>query len=290
MNILITGCLGQLGNELRLRADIDAPEHNFIYTDKDELDICDPDAIRKMVEEEEVEMLINCAAFTAVDKAESEPDFCDLLNHKAPRFLAEAMAEVGGSMIQVSTDYVFDGTGCTPYREDAPCNPTSVYGRTKLLGEEAVREACPQSAVVRTAWLYSRFGGNFVKTMLRLGRERSELGVVADQIGTPTNARDLAGALLTIATKGVKPGIYHYTNEGVCSWYDFTCEIHRLAGITPEQCRVRPIHTEDYPTPAARPHYSVLDKSKIKATYGIDIPWWPETLKDCVKDLLAKEA
>ena len=186
-------------------------------------------------------------------------------------------------MIQVSTDYVFDGNGHKPYLEDDPTCPNSVYGRTKLAGEESVIRHCAGSMVIRTAWLYSTFGNNFVKTMLRLGKEREQLGVVFDQIGSPTYARDLARAIMTAVDKGIVPGVYHLTDEGVCSWYDFTRAIHRIAGI--DKCHVSPIHTEDYPVPAPRPHYSVLDKSKIKKTYGIEIPWWEDSLKECMAKL-----
>ena len=212
-------------------------------------------------------------------------ELATLLNAKAPQLLAEEMAAVGGRMIHVSTDYVFDGTAHVPYKEDAATAPVTVYGRTKLAGEEAVMQACPASTIVRTAWLYSTFGNNFVKTMLRLGAEREELGVIFDQIGTPTYARDLAQALLRIAESEPHPGIYHFSNEGVCSWYDFTREIHRLAGIT--SCRVRPLHTEEYPTPAQRPHYSVLDKTKIKQTFGVSIPWWADSLRECIEKLMS---
>ncbi len=279
--ILVTGCLGQLGSELRQLA----PQHkdtcHFFFTDKDDLDITDRKAVCHFVEANAVSIIVNCAAFTAVDKAESQPELCDLLNHTAPGYLAEAADAVGGSMIQISTDYVFDGAGCRPYREEDATSPRTVYGRTKLAGEESVIRTCAGSMVIRTAWLYSTFGNNFVKTMLRLGRERDELGVVADQVGSPTYARDLARTVMAAVEKGVVPGVYHYTDEGVCSWYDFTRAIHRAAGI--DSCRVRPIHTEDYPVPAPRPHYSVLDKSKIKDTYGIDIPWWEDSLRECVK-------
>ncbi|MBR1712395.1 MAG: dTDP-4-dehydrorhamnose reductase [Alloprevotella sp.] len=284
MNILVTGANGQLGSELRrlVKEGAGVPDE-FIFTDVEELDITDAEAVRHCVAEKRVGLIINCAAFTAVDKAESEPELCDLLNHRAPRLLAETMAEVGGQLLHISTDYVFDGTAHRPYTEDAPTCPNSVYGRTKLLGEEALMEACPNSVIVRTAWLYSSYGNNFVKTMLRLGRERESLGVVADQIGTPTYARDLASALLQMVRHGLVPGIYHYSNEGVTSWYDFTREIHRQAGIT--SCRVSPLHTEDYPAPAPRPHFSVLDKTKIKATYGITIPWWADSLRNCLNEL-----
>lgn len=281
--ILVTGCRGQLGNELqRLAADIE-DAYQFYFTDVEELDITDRKAIYTFVETHNISVIINCAAFTAVDKAESQPELCNLLNNIAPGYLAEAAASIGGTMIQVSTDYVFDGKGHVPYKEDAATNPQSVYGRTKLEGEEAVIRNCAGSMVIRTAWLYSTYGNNFVKTMMRLGREREELGVVADQIGTPTYARDLARVILTAVERGIVPGVYHFSNEGACSWYDFTRAIHRLAGI--KNCHVRPIHTEDYPVAAPRPHYSVLDKSKIKAAYNIEIPWWEESLAECIKEL-----
>ena len=208
---------------------------------------------------------------------------CDRLNHVAPGYLAQSIERRGGWMVQVSTDYVFDGTNHTPYTEEEPTCPNSVYGRTKLAGEQRVMEACRRAMVIRTAWLYSTFGNNFVKTMLRLGREKESLGVIFDQIGTPTYARDLAAVIMTAINQGIVPGIYHFSNEGVCSWYDFTKAIHRIAGIT--SCHVRPLHTSEYPTPAARPHYSVLDKTKIKETYQIEIPHWEESLISFFKDL-----
>ena len=281
--ILVTGCRGQLGNEIQQLAPQYADTCCFHFTDKDELDITDRKAVYQFVEQHAISIVINCAAFTAVDKAEDNAELCDLLNHIAPGYLAEAVASVGGTMIQVSTDYVFDGTACRPYREDDDTCPNSVYGRTKLAGEESVIRQCAGSMVIRTAWLYSTFGSNFVKTMIRLGREREQLGVVFDQIGTPTYARDLARVILLAVDRGIVPGVYHFSNEGVTSWYDFTKAIHRLAGI--DSCQVSPIHTEDYPVPAPRPHYSVLDKSKIKRTYGIDIPWWEDSLKACIKAL-----
>lgn len=281
--ILVTGCKGQLGNEIQLLAPKYAETCHFFFTDKEELDITNRKAVYAFIEQNHISIVINCAAFTAVDKAEDNAELCDLLNHVAPGYLAEAVASVGGSMIQVSTDYVFDGTGCTPYKEDDATNPQTVYGRTKLAGEESVIRSCAGSMVIRTAWLYSTFGNNFVKTMIRLGKERDALGVVFDQIGSPTYARDLARSIMQIVDKGIIPGVYHFTNEGVCSWYDFTRAIHRLEGI--DSCKVSPIHTEDYPVPAQRPHYSVLDKSKIKETFGIDIRWWEVALKECIKEL-----
>lgn len=279
MNILITGCNGQLGNEIQL-LEKQHPQHTYFNTDVAELDITNPKAIGQFVEENQIDGIVNCAAYTAVDKAESDADFCRKLNADAPGYLAEAIEQRGGWMIQISTDYVFDGTQHTPYREDDATCPNSVYGRTKLEGEENVTSRCRRSMVIRTAWLYSTFGNNFVKTMLRLGREKDVLGVIFDQIGTPTYARDLAVAIFAAIEKGIVAGIYHFSNEGVASWYDFTLAIHRLAGIT--SCRVRPIHTTDYPTPATRPHYSVLDKSKIKSVYGIEIPHWETSLADCI--------
>lgn len=281
--ILVTGCKGQLGNEIQLLAPKYAETCHFFFTDKEELDITNRKAVYAFIEQNHISIVINCAAFTAVDKAEDNAELCDLLNHVAPGYLAEAVASVGGSMIQVSTDYVFDGTGCTPYKEDDATNPQTVYGRTKLAGEESVIRSCAGSMVIRTAWLYSTFGNNFVKTMIRLGKERDALGVVFDQIGSPTYARDLARSIMQIVDKGIIPGVYHFTNEGVCSWYDFTRAIHRLEGI--DSCKVSPIHTEDYPVLAQRPHYSVLDKSKIKETFDIDIRWWEDALKECIKEL-----
>lgn len=281
--ILVTGCKGQLGNEIQLLAPKYAETCHFFFTDKEELDITNRKAVYAFIEQNHISIVINCAAFTAVDKAEDNAELCDLLNHVAPGYLAEAVASVGGSMIQVSTDYVFDGTGCTPYKEDDATNPQTVYGRTKLAGEESVIRSCAGSMVIRTAWLYSTFGNNFVKTMIRLGKKRDALGVVFDQIGSPTYARDFARSIMQIVDKGIIPGVYHFTNEGVCSWYDFTRAIHRLEGI--DSCKVSPIHTEDYPVPAQRPHYSVLDKSKIKETFGIDIRWWEDALKECIKEL-----
>jgi hypothetical protein len=279
MNILITGCNGQLGNEMQVLQK-DYPEHHWLNTDVNELDITNSDAINRFVEEHEIDGIVNCAAYTAVDKAESNKRLATALNAEAPTYLAAAMAKRDGWMVQISTDYVFDGTQHTPYTEtDTPC-PNSVYGATKLAGEVAVAKTCPKHVIIRTAWLYSTFGNNFVKTMLRLGQEKQQLGVIFDQIGTPTYAHDLALAIMTIINKGIVPGIYHFSNEGVTSWYDFTKAIHRIAGIT--TCLVKPLHTAEYPTPAHRPAYSVLDKTKIKETFGIEIPHWEESLTKCM--------
>lgn len=279
MRILVTGANGQLGNEMRVLAK-ENPQHLYYFTDVQELDICNEQAVQNFVAENEIDVIVNCAAYTAVDNAEDNPELCDRLNNVAPGYLACAAQRRGAAMIQVSTDYVFDGTAHIPYREEEPTCPNSVYGSTKLAGEQNVLKHCERAMVIRTAWLYSIYGNNFVKTMIRLGRERDTLGVIFDQIGTPTYANDLARAIYAAINKGVVRGIYHFSDEGVCSWYDFTVAIHRLAGIT--SCRVKPLHTAEYPSRAARPHYSVLDKTKIKNTFDIEIPHWEESLKRCI--------
>ena len=282
MKILVTGCNGQLGNEMQL-LEKENPQHTYFNTDVAELDITNQEAIEQFVASHEIDGIVNCAAYTAVDKAEENEALCQKLNAEAPAYLAQAVGKRGGWMIQISTDYVFDGTHYTPYTEDEDTCPNSVYGKTKLLGELNVQKLCEQSMIIRTAWLYSTFGNNFVKTMMRLGQEKPELGVIFDQIGTPTYAHDLAVAIFAAINKGIVPGVYHFSNEGVISWYDFTKAIHRIAGI--KDCKVRPLHTAEYPTPAHRPHYSVLDKTKIKQTYGIEIPYWEESLRDCIEKL-----
>ena len=282
MNILITGCNGQLGNEIQKLEKVN-PQHTFFNTDVAELDITNQLAIDQFIQENKIDGIINCAAYTAVDKAESNKLLCTALNAEAPAYLAMSIEKRGGWLVQVSTDYVFDGTKHTPYVEtDTPC-PDSVYGSTKLAGEIAVQKLCKKTMIIRTAWLYSTFGNNFVKTMIRLGKEKSELGVIFDQIGTPTYASDLAVAIMTAVNKGIVPGTYHFSNEGVISWYDFTKAIHRIAGIN--GCHVKPLHTAEYPTPANRPHYSVLDKTKIKETFGIEVPYWEESLQECITEL-----
>ena len=259
MNILVTGCNGQLGNEMQLLEKVN-PQHTYFNTDVAELDITDQAAVEQFVADNEIDGIVNCAAYTAVDKAEDNKELCTTLNTLAPAYLAAAIDKRGGWLIQISTDYVFNGTKHTPYVEtDTPC-PDSVYGSTKLAGELGVTKFCKRAMIIRTAWLYSTFGNNFVKTMIRLGKEKPELGVIFD-------------------------GVYHFSNEGVISWYDFTKAIHRIAGI--KDCKVRPLHTEEYPTPANRPHYSVLDKTKIKQAYGIEIPYWEESLTECIKLLSA---
>ena len=281
--ILVTGANGQLGNSIRVLAG-QYPQYNFLFTDVDTLDITDPAAVKAAVKDNQVNYIINCAAYTAVDKAEENEGLCRRLNSFAVCVLGEAAREAGAKIIHVSTDYVFSGTACRPYKETDGTRPVSAYGRTKLAGEEGLMEICPGAVIIRTAWLYSEFGSNFVKTVLRLGKERDELGIVFDQIGTPTYAGDLAAAILSVVTADEKgsfvPGIYHYSNEGVCSWYDFTVKILQLAGI---DCHVRPIETKDYPTKAVRPPYSVLNKNKIKEIYGLDIPYWEDSLRVCLK-------
>lgn len=283
-NILVTGANGQLGNEMRLLAEVNK-EYTYFFTDVAELDICDEQAVMNFVTAHQIDIIVNCAAYTAVDKAEDNQELCDKLNHVAPGYLAKAIQTRGGYLVQVSTDYVFDGTAHVPYTEEQPTCPDSVYGTTKLAGEQEAMKYCANTMIIRTAWLYSTFGNNFVKTMLRLGREKDSLGVIFDQIGTPTYARDLAVAIFAAIHKGIIPGIYHFSNEGVCSWYDFTQMIHYLADI--KTCKLRPLHTEEYPTKAKRPHYSVLDKTKIKDIYGIEIPYWVDSLKECIDKLLA---
>ena len=282
MNILVTGANGQLGNEMQVLARENL-QHTYFFTDVQELDICDEQAVYAYVSEHKIDIIVNCAAYTAVDKAEDNVELCDKLNNIAPGYLARAAQANGAAMIQVSTDYVFDGTAHIPYTEEEPTCPASVYGSTKLAGEQNVMDHCEKAMVIRTAWLYSIYGNNFVKTMIRLGQERDSLGVIFDQIGTPTYANDLDQAIFAAINKGVVRGIYHFSDEGVCSWYDFTIAIHRLAGIA--SCKVKPLHTADYPAKAPRPHYSVLDKTKIKDTFGIEIPHWEESLKRCINQL-----
>lgn len=283
MNILVTGCNGQLGNEIQL-LEKEYPQHTYFNTDVAELDITNQLAVNDFINRHAIDGVINCAAYTAVDKAESDKELCTSLNTVAPSYLAAAIDKRGGWIIHVSTDYVFDGTHHTPYVETDTPSPDSVYGSTKLAGELGVSKFCKKHMIIRTAWLYSAFGNNFVKTMIRLGKEKTELGVIFDQIGTPTYARDLAVAIMTAVDKGIETGVYHYSNEGVISWYDFTKAIHRIAGI--KDCKVRPLHTSEYPTAANRPAYSVLDKTKIKQTYGIEIPYWEDSLKECIERLI----
>lgn len=286
MNILVTGANGQLGNEMR-RLGAVSP-NNYIFTDVAELDITDATAVSEAVKGNGIEIIVNCAAYTNVDKAESDEATAVLINATAVANLAAAMKEVEGTLFHVSTDYVFGIDGNTPRREDMPTAPLGAYGRTKLMGEEAIEKSGCKALVFRTAWLYSEYGNNFLKTMLRLTAEREQLNVVFDQVGTPTYAGDLALAIFSIIEAGVYPGnegIYHFSNEGVCSWYDFAVEIAAAAGNT--DCRISPCHSSEFPSPVTRPPYSVLDKTKIKKTFDIDIPHWRESMEYCIKRIKA---
>ena len=285
-NVLVTGGNGQLGSELReLSSKYD---YNFFFTDKNELDASNQEDVRLFVQTNGINTIVNCAAYTAVDKAEEDAVVADKINHLAVKGLAEISKENNIRLIHVSTDYVFDGKNHKPYNEDDAVSPNNVYGKTKLDGEKAIREVNPpNSIIIRTSWVYSSFGNNFVKTMLRLGKEKDSLGVIFDQVGTPTYARDLAKAILDIISKldsGVKREndkveIYNYSNEGALSWYDFAKEIMRMAKL---DCVINPIESKEYPTPAKRPHYSLLNKSKIKKKFGIIIPYWKDGLDECL--------
>ncbi len=282
MNILVTGANGQLGNEIR-RLGAVSP-NNYIFTDVMELDITDAAAVMQYVKENEASVVVNCAAYTNVDKAESDEATAELINATAVANLANAMKEVGGTLFHVSTDYVFGCEGNTPRTEEMPTAPLGVYGRTKLNGEKAIEKSGCKALVFRTAWLYSEFGNNFLKTMMRLTAEKEQLNVVFDQVGTPTYAGDLALAIFSIIEAGIysgNEGIYHFSNEGVCSWYDFAVEIAAVAGNT--NCRINPCHSSEFPSPVTRPPYSVLDKTKIKSTFDIDIPHWRESMEYCIK-------
>lgn len=290
MNILVTGANGQLGTEMRILAA--AAAHNFIFSDVNDvegcetthLDITDASAVRETVMSGNVDVIVNCAAYTNVDKAEDDPQTADLLNRKAVEILAAAAKEAGAVLIHVSTDYVFDGCASVPYREDDAKHPQGVYGVTKLAGEEAVTASGCRYIIFRTAWLYSPFGRNFVKTIRRVSAEKDSMTVVFDQAGTPTYAADLAGLIMKIICEDMldRQGIYHYSNEGVISWYDFAVAISTLSGNT---CDIRPCHTDEYPAKAARPHFSVLDKTKVKDTFGITVPYWLDSLKKCLDRL-----
>ena len=289
MNILVTGANGQLGNEMQLVAK--TSKHHFIFTDVCDgyrpLDITDQEAIRTIVAEEKIGCIINCAAWTNVDKAETAGDIVETLNAKAPGLLAQAMKEVGGLLVHISTDYVFGGDPYnTPCREDQKGTPTGVYGLTKLHGEQNIMATGCDYIILRTAWLYSEFGHNFVKTMLQLTSTKPQLKVVFDQTGTPTYALDLARAIMQIVEDGAykgHSGIYHFSNEGVTSWFDFTKKIAELSGH--HHCDIQPCHSDEYPSPVKRPAYSVLDKTKIKETFGIHVPYWEDSLKVCMANM-----
>ena len=299
MNILVTGANGQLGNEMRLISR--QTDHHYIFTDvvapegveTTILDITDAEAVNRMVAEQHIQCIVNCAAYTNVDKAESDVALCRKLNAEAPKILAEAMKAVNGLLIQISTDYVFGGDPYnTPCREDQKGTPTGVYGETKLEGEHYIQDTGCKYVIIRTAWLYSEYGRNFVKTMLNLTATKPQLNVVFDQAGTPTYAYDLAVAIKAVLDDYVpesdrpaydKTGIYHFSNEGVCSWYDFTKKIAELSGHT--ACDIRPCHSDEFPSPVTRPAYSVLDKTKIKQTFGLTIPYWTDSLKVCMEKM-----
>ena len=282
MQILVTGAYGQLGNELNLLQG-NYPEWKFVFTDVDSLDITDGNAIQKCFSEHNFDFVINCAAYTAVDKAETDSETAAKVNSLAPELLGFYSNLAGAKLIQVSTDYVFAGDANQPYSENYEVKPQGVYGQTKLDGELNCLRENPQTAIVRTSWLYSTFGNNFVKTMLRLGKERGELGVVFDQIGTPTYAADLADAILKmVAAEKFVPGVYHYSNEGVASWYDFALAIFELSSV---KCKVNPVLSDQFPTPAKRPHFSVLNKSNIRNTFNVEIPYWKDSLKVCLDRL-----
>ena len=282
--ILITGANGQLGSEMRRLGEVSP--NTYIYTDVAELDITNGDVVAAFVKENAVDIIVNCAAYTNVDKAESDEATAELINATAVENLAKAIKAVNGTLFHISTDYVFGNEGNTPRTEDMPLNPLGVYGRTKLRGEQAVAAVGCKAIIIRTAWLYSEFGNNFLKTMLRLTAEREQLNVVFDQVGTPTYAGDLALAIFSIIEGGVyegNEGVYHFSNEGVCSWYDFATEIAIAAGNT--ACKVQPCHSSEFPSPVTRPAFSVLDKSKIKNTFGIEIPHWRDSMLYCIKRL-----
>lgn len=285
MNILITGSNGQLGNEIRVLAE-DYPDFEFLYTDIAELDITDPLKVEAYFVAYQPQVIINCAAYTAVDKAESDEATTYLINAKAVENLSKSASAIGALMVHISTDYVFDGKSYLPYNETDITNPQSAYGRSKLAGEDAVRQFASKGLILRTSWLYSAFGSNFVKTMIKYGNERDELNVVFDQIGTPTYARDLARAILDIIPQALQHSgteLFHYSNEGVASWYDFARTVIAFSDIN---CEIKPILTKDYPLPAPRPCFSVFNKSKIKETYNIRIPYWSDSVKHCIQRLV----
>ena len=282
-NILVTGVNGQLGSEIK-ELSLNYP-YTLFLTRKNDLDVTNEKAIEEFIIKNNITAIINCAAYTAVDKAESEIELADKINHQAVFYLASIAKEKNIKLIHVSTDYVFDGTNYKPYIETDSTNPQSVYGKTKLDGEKALQIMNPtNSIIIRTSWVYSSYGNNFVKTMLRLGKERNSLGVIYDQVGSPTYAKDLAKTILDILPKinNMQTEVYNYSNEGVCSWYDFAKEIMKMAKLP---CKINSIETLDYPTPAKRPHFSLLNKAKIKNEFGIEIPYWKDSLEHCLKKI-----
>ena len=282
MNILITGANGQLGTEMR---NVSAgSKDKYIFTDVAELDITDSVAVDRCVASENVDVIVNCAAYTNVDKAEDEEQAADLINHKAVAILATTAAKYGVTLIHISTDYVFDGRSTIPYRENNATSPIGAYGRTKLSGERAVIESGCRYLIFRTAWLYSPYGKNFMNTMIKLTAEKDNINVVFDQVGTPTSAADLAALIYAVITDRMldRQGIYHFSNEGVCSWYDFAVEVRDLCGNI---CDIRPCHSNEFPSTVERPQYSVLDKTKVKNTFGAAVPYWKNSLKECIQKL-----
>jgi dTDP-4-dehydrorhamnose reductase len=277
MNVLVTGANGQLGNEMRLMAQNSS--YHYIFTDVEELDITDFNAILQTVKEKEIQIIVNCAAYTNVDKAENDFDIANALNNIAVGRLANVAKAQNATLIHISTDYVFNGNNHIPYTEDDITDPIGVYGKTKLAGEETIKKVGCNYIILRTAWLYSKWGNNFVKTMQKLTLEKDSLSVIFDQIGSPTYAKDLAHAISLIIERNMlnQQGIYHYSNEGVCSWFDFAKEICELSG---HNCNITPIHSQEYPSKVTRPHYSVLDKTKFKETFGIPVPYWKDSLKN----------
>ena len=285
MKILVTGTYGQLGSEIK---DLSGnyPGWEFSRTDIDTLDITDEAAVDKFMGATRPAFVVNCAAYTAVDKAEEEPELAFRINAEAPGILASSCKKYKARLIHISTDYVFDGKGCKPYTEEDRINPQGVYGQTKAGGEKNCLHANPDTIIIRTSWLYSSHGNNFVKTMVRLGREQDSLNVVSDQVGSPTYAGGLALAVLRIIENShtiYVPGIFHYSDEGVCSWYDFAIAVHEMANI---HCKINPVNSGQFPAKAKRPHYSVLDKSKIKSEYKTEIPYWRDSLKNCISNIL----
>lgn len=282
MNVLVTGANGQLGNEMCLMAQNSS--YHYIFTDVEELDITDFNAILQTVKEKEIQIIVNCAAYTNVDKAENDFDIANALNNIAVGRLANVAKAQNATLIHISTDYVFNGNNHIPYTEDDITDPIGVYGKTKLAGEETIKKVGCNYIILRTAWLYSKWGNNFVKTMQKLTLEKDSLSVIFDQIGSPTYAKDLAHAISLIIERNMlnQQGIYHYSNEGVCSWFDFAKEICELSG---HNCNITPIHSQEYPSKVTRPHYSVLDKTKFKETFGIPVPYWKDSLKKCINEL-----
>ncbi|SFV53974.1 dTDP-4-dehydrorhamnose reductase [hydrothermal vent metagenome] len=286
-NILVTGSHGQLGSEIKTivkNNSLEYADKSFFFTTKDSLDITDKSSIEAYIKNNNIDIIINCAAYTAVDNAEENIIMADAINREAVKDLAVFSKKYNIELIHISTDYLFDGNTFKPYTEDIQSNPQGIYSKTKLAGEQEIRQVNPSnSIIIRTSWIYSSLGTNFVKTMLRLGEEKESLNVVFDQIGTPTYARDLASAILSIINHPIihsdDVSIYHYSNEGVASWYDFAKSIFEISNIN---CKVNPIETHQYPTPAKRPYYSILNKAKIKKDYGLDIPYWRDSLKDCL--------